>query len=376
MNKSLFGLVVIGVMLALPVKADDEAKYQKSISKIANEINAISRNINANKKALKTEQDKLFEAEKSLKSLEKSIAKTNKSIEKQTQEFAQLDAKLESAKESQVLNQQALSNLIKSRYQNSDPNYIKRLLNQENPYAVGRLSNYHEYFSQALQSKIKQAQDELKQVAVLQKEHKQALALLEKEKSEQEKQRKSVEKNKEQRAKSIKKLSKKLESSSEKVEQLTKNRDRLNSLLKQIAKQKEKLKRLEEEQLRKQQSETGETKKVVIRPLVKGGFIKQKGRLAYPVEGKHLREFGKRFRGRVIFAEFLKGYGLLLIIDHGDDHISLYGHNSTLYKKVGDVVETNDVIADTGVTGGLKKTGLYFEIRQNTTPVDPRKWCQ
>ena len=400
MNKSLFGLVVIGVMLALPVKADDEAKYQKSISKIANEINAISRNINANKKALKTEQDKLFEAEKSLKSLEKSIAKTNKSIEKQTQEFAQLDTKLESAKESQVLNQQALSNLIKSRYQNSDPNYIKRLLNQENPYAVGRLSNYHEYFSQALQSKIKQAQDELKQVAVLQKEHKQALALLEKEKSEQEKQRKSVEKNKEQRAKSIKKLSKKLESSSEKVEQLTKNRDRLNSLLKQIAKQKEKLKRLEEEQLRKQQSETGETKKVVIRPLVKGGFIKQKGRLAYPVEGKHLRQFGKRlaesgmvseglfietkgvrqvksiFRGRVIFAEFLKGYGLLLIIDHGDDHISLYGHNSTLYKKVGDVVETNDVIADTGVTGGLKKTGLYFEIRQNTTPVDPRKWCQ
>ena len=134
--------------------------------------------------------------------------------------------------------------------------------------------------------------------------------------------------------------------------------------------------------------------------MVKGGFIKQKGRLNYPVEGKHLRKFGSRlaesgmtseglfiqtkqkipvksiFRGRVIFAEFLKGYGLLLIVDHGDDHISLYGHNEVLTKRVGDVVETNEVIAKTGVTGGLKSPGLYFEIRNNATPVNPATWCQ
>ena len=65
-----------------------------------------------------------------------------------------------------------------------------------------------------------------------------------------------------------------------------------------------------------------------------------------------------------------------MIIDHGDDHISLYGHNSVLFKKVGDVVETNDVISETGVTGGLKTAGLYFEIRQNATPVNPSTWCQ
>jgi septal ring factor EnvC (AmiA/AmiB activator) len=78
----------------------------------------------------------------------------------------------------------------------------------------------------------------------------------------------------------------------------------------------------------------------------------------------------------VLFADFLKGYGLLMIIDHGDQHISLYGHNEVLYKRVGDMVDTNEVIGKTGVTGGLKSPGLYFEIRKNADPVDPSVWCQ
>jgi len=399
MNKSLLWVIALSLLLVLPLKANEEAQYQKSISKIADEINAISRNINANKKALKSEQHKLFEAETALTAIERLIAETEITITKKKAAFTKLDEQLENAKKTQVLNQKALSSLIESRYKNADPNYLKRLLNQENPYAVGRLSNYHKYFSQALQDKIRKTQEELALVALLKKEHESALRGLEAEQKQQEKQRKSLSKNKEKRSKSIKNLNEKVATSSEKVELLRKNRDRLNSLLTQIAKQKEQLKKLEQEQLKKQ--EQGQSpKKAIIRPLVKGGFIKQKGRLNYPVEGKHLRQFGKRlaesgmtseglfietqnrvtvksiFRGRVIFAEFLKGYGLLLIIDHGDDHISLYGHNSVLYKKVGDVVETNEVISETGVTGGLKTAGLYFEIRQNTTPVNPSTWCQ
>jgi len=77
-----------------------------------------------------------------------------------------------------------------------------------------------------------------------------------------------------------------------------------------------------------------------------------------------------------LFADHLKGYGLLLIVDHGDDHISLYGHNELLYKKVGDRVETNETIARSGVSGGLKTTGLYFEVRRAATPVDPAIWCK
>lgn len=399
MSKSLFWVISTIILLSNTVYADEQADYKKSIDKIAKEINVISRNINANKKALKTEQDKLFETEKALSVLDKSILKTHKSISVQQQQFNELTGKLNDAQKSQKLNQQSLAKLIESRYKNSDPDYLKRLLNQENPYAVGRLKNYHQYFSKALQDKISQTQDQLKQVIQLQNEHKVLLKNLEGKKSKQENQQKELKKIKHKRAKSIETLSEKVETSSEKVQKLRNDRNRLNNLLKQIEKQKKELKRLEQERIKKEQLEN-KPREAIIRPLVKGGFIKQKGRLQYPVEGKHLRKFGSRlvesgmsseglfietgktrsvqsiFRGRVIFSEFLKGYGLLLIIDHGDDHISLYGHNSVLHKKVGDLVETNEVIAETGVTGGLKTAGLYFEIRQNATPVNPNKWCQ
>ena len=372
--------------------ANDEVEYQKSIDKIANEINAISRNINANKKAIKNERDRLFETEKMLSKLKKNIKKIEQDITQTQEEYNKLGAKLSEATIIKDKNQQALSNLVQSRYKNANQDYVKTILNQENPYAVGRLSNYHAYFSNAFQAKITQAKVQLVEVAKITEEHEATLKELNEQKRKQEQESEQLEKNKVKRTKSINKLNAKVLTSSEKVEQLQKKRDRLNNLLKQIAKQKEQLKKIEE-----QNSTPSNRPK---RTLVKGGFIKQKGRLNYPVDGAHSRKFGSRlaesgmvseglfintngnvsvksiFRGRVIFAEFLKGYGLLLIIDHGDNHISLYGHNDVLYKRVGDIVETNEVISQSGVTGGLKSAGLYFEIRKNATPVNPATWCQ
>jgi len=250
-----------------------------------------------------------------------------------------------------------------------------------------------------LQEKLHQAKFEIENAQRLKKQHQLALNELNAEQAQQKQQQDKWLASKKKREKSIERLSKKVASSSEKVTRLRKNRDRLNNLLQKISKQKEELRKLEQEQLKKQQR-TDKSKRPVVRAPVAGGFIKQKGRLDFPVLGKHLRTFGSRlaesgmlsegvfietknsksvksiFRGRVLFAEFLKGYGLLMIIDHGDNYISLYGHNESLYKKVGDVVETNEVIAKSGVTGGLKSAGLYFEIRNNATPVNPKTWCR
>jgi len=346
--------------------ANEELEYQKSIDKIANEINAISRNINANKKAIKNERDRLFETEQGLSKLKKTIKSTENSIVETQEEYAQLGVKLAEATVVKEKNQKALSNLVESRYKNADQDYVKTILNQENPYAVGRLSNYHEYFSDAFQAKIAQAKTQLIEVEELTQAHEAKLKELNAKKVKQQQEQKQLEQNKVKRENSINKLN-------------------------EIAKQKEQLKKIEEQ---------NSSPSRPTRTLVKGGFVKQKGRLNYPVNGTHSRKFGSRlaesgmlseglfiktngnasvksiFRGRVIFAEFLKGYGLLLIIDHGDNHISLYGHNDVLYKKVGDIVETNEVVSQSGVTGGLRSAGLYFEIRKNATPVNPATWCQ
>jgi septal ring factor EnvC (AmiA/AmiB activator) len=82
------------------------------------------------------------------------------------------------------------------------------------------------------------------------------------------------------------------------------------------------------------------------------------------------------FRGRVAYAERLRGYGLLTIIDHGDGLLSLYAHNRVLYKEVGEWVETGEVVASVGSTGGRRRTATYFEIRQDGQPVDPLRWCR
>ena len=80
--------------------------------------------------------------------------------------------------------------------------------------------------------------------------------------------------------------------------------------------------------------------------------------------------------GRVAFADWFRNLGLLVIVDHGDGYMSLYGHNETLYADVGDAVEAGQVVATVGDTGGRVTSGLYFEIRQDGTPQDPRLWCR
>ena len=80
--------------------------------------------------------------------------------------------------------------------------------------------------------------------------------------------------------------------------------------------------------------------------------------------------------GRVVYANWLRGFGLLMILDHGDGYMSLYGHNESLYKELGQWVEPSEVIAKVGSSGGYPDSGLYFEIRHNGKPTNPAKWCK
>jgi septal ring factor EnvC (AmiA/AmiB activator) len=128
-----------------------------------------------------------------------------------------------------------------------------------------------------------------------------------------------------------------------------------------------------------------------------GAFATLRGRLAWPVGGRLAARFGQTragglkwdgllidtdrgadvravYRGRIIYADWLPGLGLLAIIDHGDGYLSLYGHNERLYKGVGDTVAAGDVIAASGDSGGTSRPQLYFEIRKGSRPVDPGPW--
>ncbi len=129
----------------------------------------------------------------------------------------------------------------------------------------------------------------------------------------------------------------------------------------------------------------------------KDAFAKLRGKLSWPVAGKLMASFGQTraggvkwdgvllagaqgsavravYHGRVVYADWLSGLGLLTIIDHGDGYLSLYGHNERLYKEVGERVTAGDTIATVGDSGGRSTPALYFEIRKAGRPVDPKPW--
>ena len=127
-------------------------------------------------------------------------------------------------------------------------------------------------------------------------------------------------------------------------------------------------------------------------------FSDFRGRLTWPVAGTLLRDFGQPrvggalkwngvvlaaprgrevrsvYHGRVAFADWLAGMGLLVIVDHGEGYMTLYGYNETILKNAGDWVAPGDVIATVGDSGGQADSGLYFEIRRGTQPLNPRRW--
>lgn len=393
----IYILCTWGLMIA-PAQADKKGDYQAEIANIAKEIKQISRNMNANKALLKTEEDKLSELEQQIHQTQQRLDTTRAELRRQESLNAELDTKIDKLNRNHAQDKEALARFVREKFISGETNYLKMLLNQENPYAVGRLANYYAFFTQAQLKKMAEIRAKLTEVKRLSDDRENNLQKIRAQQQNLEAQEKTLSDAQQQRQKTVARLSRKVSETNEKLTQLKKDRARLNTLLQAIAAQAEKLRKLEQ-QRSQEQGENPNRTSAVPRPLVAGGFNKQRGRLKYPVSGRQKYKYGNRiaesgmraqgmffetegsqpihsiYRGRVLFADYLKGYGLLLIVDHGDDHISLYGHNELLYKQVGDVVTTNELIAKTGVSGGLKTHGLYFEIRRNTTPVDPAKWC-
>jgi len=127
-------------------------------------------------------------------------------------------------------------------------------------------------------------------------------------------------------------------------------------------------------------------------------FSKHKGKLTWPVAGTLIHDFGQPrvggdikwngvvlaaprgrevravYHGRIAFADWLAGMGLLVIVDHGEGYMTLYGYNETILKNAGDWVAPGDVIATVGDSGGQQRSSVYFELRRGTKPVNPRQW--
>lgn len=282
-------------------------------------------------------------------------------------------------KTSMGLQKHSISNHIRTAYLLGSQAHLKLLLNQQQAGDVSRSLAYYHYLTSARLQRIDEIEDSLatqRQLAKRIEKQQSELARLRERKLED---RNQVDGYVKQRKQLLAKLDIRLRNHKLKKQELEEDQQRLERLVDRI-----------------QQADTLEPES---QPS-SGPFAQQRRRLQLPVSGQILARFGTSrnagdqrwngifiaagegrnvrsvFAGRVVFAGWLHGFGMLMILDHGDGYMTLYGHNRSLYKVVGDWVETGEVIASVGDTGNPPRTGLYFGVRQKGKPQDPLYWCR
>ncbi len=273
-----------------------------------------------------------------------------------------------------------LENEARAAYILGHQAYLKLLLNQEDPATVSRALAYYGYLQKARAKQITAARSAVMRLTALRSHIRKRRKLLEQLRAKELARRRTLLQTEARRRVLLAELDRKVVSQSQEIERLRGNERRLNRLVKGI-----------------RGVMVGSA--AVPLPPANSRFAEFRGRLPMPVAGRIVHRFGAPegignlrwqgifvaapegakvvsvFNGRVAYANWLRGFGLLMIIDHGDGYMSLYAHNQSLYERAGDWVRAGQVIATVGNTGGTRQPGLYFEVLHDERPVNPLNWC-
>ena len=272
----------------------------------------------------------------------------------------------------------ALAGELRTAYVNGREEQLKLLLNQQDPASFGRMLAYYGYFGRARAERIGSIRDQLEHLALLREKIAAEGQRIQELEAEQEREVAALKGAQQRRANAVAAVESQIKTRGGEIKRLE---SQARSLEKLIA------------DLRKALANVPVAKKAPFEPL--------RGKLPWPVQdGKVLARFGQPraggslrwqgmligtdrgarvrapFAGRVAYADWLPGMGLMIVLDHGSGYLSLYGHNEQVFKKVGDPVSAGDVIGAVGDTGGHDQPALYFEVRRGREPVNPENWLQ
>jgi len=384
MSRSLPGKLLLLLMLALLVfntasMADDKSDKEKQLKTLLRKIDKL-------KKSIDVKEDNKSSYTKQLKSVERKIGKVNQQISATDKKITAKKSELKTLRATRLKHQQKLSQendylaeQVYAAFTLGRQERAKLLFSQQNPQALQRNLVYYQYFSNARVALINDVQRNIDKIIATEELIGQAQLELEQNQMSLETQIKGLKVDLGKRKTIISSLSKELKQQGGSLSRLQDEATQLQNLIKSI----------EEIFVDAPESEISQK-----------AFAELKGKLAWPVKGKLKKLFGRNkpqselrwqgvvieapngrqvkavSHGRIAFADWLRGLGNLVIIDHGNSYLSLYGHNESLYKSAGEWVEAGDVISTIGNSGGQNKSGLYFEIRKKGRPQNPTGWCK
>jgi murein hydrolase activator len=368
--------VILALLLAsstLAGEQEDRIKLKtisQDIAKLQQSIKGSSKQQDSLNKALRKAE--LASADINLKI--NSLETTLKSLNTELTQLHHEQTTLEASRKSQ---QAMISKQVAAAYHLGSEEPIKLLLNQENPDKISRTLKYYDYFLRARGEKLSRYRETLTSLNNVETSISDRQLALSTTRDALKQEHQNLTERQQVRRDVLAQLNKQLSRSKQTLNKLNTERSRLESVLKSLQESIAKLSLPETEQ----------------------PFVGQKGRLSWPVSGRLSKYFGAHrnasitwngwllnaaegspvntiHHGRVIFSNYLRGHGLLMIIDHGDGYMSLYAHNQVLLKETGEWVLTGETIAKVGNSGGREKHALYFEIRHNGKPTNPKHWLK
>jgi septal ring factor EnvC (AmiA/AmiB activator) len=412
------------VWLLLGLLAADVSMAAKQADTVKADLKDVHKKIESLKKELDASTDAHKDAADALKASETAISQAQKKLheinQKQKQNTVALtQLKQQSLKVSDALaqQQQQLSKLLYQQYIHGNQSYTQLMLENEDPSNVARDLKYFAYIAKARGELIADMQGNLTKIQTLNEETATKLAEVAALKAKQEAERKALLQQKQEKAKVVKSLSQKIAAQRNEINKLKRDEKNLSSLVARLAKiaADQKKKRLAQQKARAKTSRQASSSKIPTgkqpdnQVVAKNEtlpdndvdgirFASLRGKLRLPVRGEVSNRFGavradtgvswkglfikakegnevkSIADGQVVFADWMRGFGNLIIVDHGSGYMSLYGNNQALLKNVGDNVSGGDTIAAVGNSGGNESHGLYYELRKNSVPFDPLSW--
>ncbi|MCP4874234.1 MAG: peptidoglycan DD-metalloendopeptidase family protein [Gammaproteobacteria bacterium] len=378
-TKLLLGLLLVCLAVAPGSMAAEKASKEQQLKALLQKIGKL-------KQAIDVKEDSKSGYIKQLKSIEGKVGKVSEKIRAINKQIGSKKSELAKLGKTRLKHQRQLSQeheylgeQVYTAFTLGQQEKIKLLFSQQDPQLLQRNLVYYEYFSNARVDLINGVKRNIDKIIATEEMIRQARLELEQSQQSLKAEKKQLNKD------------------------LSKRKTIVGSLDKQLKEQGGSLSRLEDEAKQLQNLINSIQEFFADSPeseISQQTFTELKGKLAWPLKGKLKKLFGRTkplsdlrwqgvmieapsgqhvmavSHGRIAFADWLRGLGNLIIIDHGNSYLSLYGHNESLFKTAGDWVDAGDIIGSVGNSGGQNKSALYFEIRKRGKPQNPTRWCK
>jgi murein hydrolase activator len=352
-------------------------ELRSTIEQLQKELNNAKTNREQLMQNLESSETKIGELTKKMQDLKKQLG------EKQSH-LQQLQADKEVLLSAKKQQQGGVAQQLNAAYRQGQESSIKLLLNQQDPSQLARHLQYYQYFNEARTAKLQEYSATLVRIGEIEPEIVAESEAISRSHADLEAQKKQLQTSQAERKRTLKQLESSIANANTKLQSSQDNRRYLETLVLRVAEVAQKMQITDDMQT----------------PAGNKPFANLKGQLPWPTRGNVLQTFGSPrvadkvrwdgiviganegspvkaiHQGRVVFADYLRGQGLLIIIDHGAGFMSLYAYNQTLHKNIGDWVNAGDQVAAVGNTGGQSSAGLYFELRFKGEPTDPRPWLR